>query len=625
MMTFWPHWQRPFFLVILPIILWLLWKVWHTHQIKGSWQNIIPVIFQPWLLRGTSVKESIIPKIGFTLACILAFLALLGPSWQHIKQPPLKIDSPLIIVLDLTPRMLANDVPPSRLQSAKLKVLDIIKAREDAQTAVIVYSNTAHILVPLSDDEATITNLLTYISPEIMPSIGQRADLAIAKAITLLANTQQINEGKILLVTSGLSDEEQAAIKQILAKYPIALNILGVGTSQGAPIISPEGGFIKDAKGEVILPKLEANILENFAYSNKGRYSTITLNNNDIHNLNLTTSKRDARHIDKNEIRTTDYWQDQGYWLLLPLLALVALAARKGWLFCLPLLLLSIPPQPANAFEWNQLWLNKDQQGQHLLKENKPAEAAKRFKNKQWQGYSSYESKNYQRAEKLFANETSAEGIYNYGNSLARQGKYQEAIEQWDKAIKVKTNFSQAIKNKKLVEELLKKKQQEKKQQEQQQVTKDQSSNKQANNDSASTPKQQSNRQQANNPLEHSQQQQNISSQASDSQDQGPHSSKANTPSESSTNDKDTLPKKIAPQASQLQHNDQQQDHSNSLSQEQTSKPDKYKQKTDSNAGNLEQEQKESIQQWMRTIPDDPSELLRRKFYYEQHYKGDNE
>lgn len=619
MSFFWPHWQRPLFLVILPVIIWLMWKLWHTHQINGAWQKIIPINFQPWLLSGNSAQESALPKIILTMAVLLAFLALLGPSWQHIEQPPLKVDSPLVIVLDLTPKMLANDIPPSRLQSAKRKVLDIIKARKDAQTAVIVYSNTAHILVPLSDDQATIANLLAYISPEIMPSIGQRADLAIAKAIKLLANTQQINEGQILLVTTSLSDAEQTAINQLLANHPIALNILGVGTSQGAPIASSTGGFIKDSKGQIILPKLEAATLKNFAYSNKGHYSTITLNNNDIQTLDLSNVKNNKGHFVDTEKRTTDYWQDQGYWLLLPLLALAALAARKGWLCCLPLLLLALPPQSAKAFEWQKLWLNNDQQGQHLLQEHKPKEAAKRFQNKQWQGYSFYEDKDYSRAEQIFANETSADGIYNYANSLARQGKYQEAIAQWNKAINAKPNFTQAIKNKQLVEALLKK-------QQQQNPNSQPATNKQDNKGAGQSAQQQQNEHSSDNQPQPSQQPQGSSSQTKEQQQQGQQPTKTNDQQDqpvTSSND-DTTPNRASHQTNQAQQHNQQQTQNDSVKQNQAKELEHSAPNQPSATDNLQQEQNESLQQWLRTIPDDPSELLRRKFYYEQSYKGDN-
>ena len=192
MISLWPHWQRPLFIILLPVLIYLLWKLWNFHEIKGSWQKLIPSLFQPWLLRGISVQESILPKLLITVASLFALIALMGPSWKHIEQPPLKIDAPLIIVMDLTQRMLSSDIPPNRLQTTKQKLLDIIKARKDAQTALVVYAGTAHIVVPLSDDQATMTNLINSISPNIMPQLGELPPVYLSK------NRQRLNNYSLI-------------------------------------------------------------------------------------------------------------------------------------------------------------------------------------------------------------------------------------------------------------------------------------------------------------------------------------------------------------------------------------------------------------------------------------------
>lgn len=630
MMSLWPHWQRPFVFLILPLLIWLIWKLWHFHEIKGSWRKLIPVTFQPWLLRGTSAQESSIPKIIFTLGTLLAFIALLGPSWKHVEQPPLKIDSPLVVVLDLTPNMFSHDIPPSRLESAKRKILDIIANRKDAQTAIVVYSGSAHTVTPLSDDQATITNLLSAVSPNIMPKIGNRADLGVKKALQLLDNTEQQKNAQILLVTTGLSETEQTDINKLLAGKSIPLNILGVGTSQGAPIMAESGSFLKDAAGNIILPRLDSASLQKFAYHEGGYYSTITLNDDDIKTLHVTDIDGDKRTLDDKEKKTSDLWQDQGYWLLLPLLLLVALGARKGWLLCIPVLFI-LQPQPANAFEFNQLWLNRDQQGQQLLKENKPAEAAKRFKNKRWQGYAEYAAKNYQDAEKRFVTETTPEGLYNYGNVLARQGKYQEAIANWDKAIEAKADFTQAIKNKKLVEDLLKKQQEQREQQGSEQDNNQQQNSEQNNsqqqtagqkNQQQNAQQEQQTEQQKKEQAQQSSAQQQKNSQSNDDAQQTndlQQTDQQNSKNKDSFKNKDKLAKQGETQqtndasAMDQQNDDQQYDSTQEIEGQQQNTT----QDAQESIHNLER--KELLEREIQSIPiNEPSELLRKKFYYEQ-------
>ncbi len=115
------------------------------------------------------------------MAWLLTILALLGPSWERVEQTSQKPADPLVVVLELTPEMLATDSPPTRLEQARRKLFDLLQARSDAQTAIVVYAGSAHTLVPLSDDLATSRNLLDALKPSLMPEAGHRADLAVGK------------------------------------------------------------------------------------------------------------------------------------------------------------------------------------------------------------------------------------------------------------------------------------------------------------------------------------------------------------------------------------------------------------------------------------------------------------
>lgn len=643
-----PHWQRPFFIILLPIFGFLLWKLWHLNSHKGIWQHIIPTTFQPWLLRGVQGKESITPKLFITFTSILAILALLGPSWKHIKQPPLKLDAPLVIVVDMTPRVLSNDLPPNRLENVKRKLLDIISARHDAQTAIIVYAGSAHIVAPLSDDKDALNNLIKVLSPRIMPKFGENAETGIAKAVKLVDNTRQngkIRTAEILLVTTGLNDQEQNRIKQILARKSINLDILGVGTAQGAPILI-DGAFLKDQAGNIITSKLDSSNLQKLANTEGGYYSTMTLNNADINALHLANPKGDKRLVDEKDMRLTNLWQEQGYWFILPILLIAAFAGRKGWLLCIPLFALSLQPKTANAFEWNQLWLNKNQQGEKLLKEHRPKEAANTFQDKQWQSYAAYEAKNYQKAEKQFAKSKTPESTYNYGNALARQGKYQEAIVAWDKAIKDKPNFEQAIVNKKIIEELLKKQEQEQQQnnqqdnQQQNQDNQQQNQNQQPNADSSSKNDSQSQQgKQQNTEQQNSEQQSNEQANNDQNQKQSSSSNQASSNSENKQNGSSS-PSKTDENNDDMPSSE---NSSSSADNEQTTNTpvqqdkqlDKAKQQTTNepkgqSSNTLEEgsdiDKQERQERLLQQLPEseDPSELLRRKFYFEQRYnKGD--
>lgn len=115
------------------------------------------------------------------------------------------------------------------------------------------------------------------------------------------------------------------------------------------------------------LPRLDSASLKGFISGTGGRYRHARIDDLDLRGLGLFDNPRTARN--DGQTLQLDSWADQGYWLLIPLLLLAACAGRRGWLFCSPLLLAL--PQPSQAFEFNDLWLRPDQQGQRLL-EQKP-------------------------------------------------------------------------------------------------------------------------------------------------------------------------------------------------------------------------------------------------------------
>ena len=560
MMDIWPHLLRPFWLLIVPLPLWLLWRLWHRQRQVGSWQRLLPFAFHDTLLTGGRVRNSRLPWLALGSAWLLTCLALLGPSWQQLEQPSLKRAEPLVVLLEMTPAMLASDLQPTRLEHARRKLLDLLRLRQDAQTAVVVFAGSAHTLVPLSDDLATTENLLGAIRPELMPEEGHRADLAVSQALALLEQGAQ-ERGQLLLIGSTLSAEEQASIASLLERNGGRLSILGIGTEQGAPIAQQGGGFLKDSQGAILIPQLDAKGLRRFAVELGGRYELASLDDADLLALGLHEQGTGAAH--SSEATGLTVWFDQGHWLLLPLLLLAACAARRGWLFCLPLLLL-IPP-PAQAFTFDDLWLRGDQQGQRLLEAQRPADAAQRFTNPRWEAYAHYLAGDYATAAELFAKGDTAADHYNRGNALAHSEQLEEAIEAYDQALDLQPGLEAARQNRVIVEALLR----QRRQQEQ---------------------------------ADDAQQEQEVKSQPEQSPPaMAPSSSSSVAQSQSSEGEGEQSEPSPTPQPT-----------AETLPTKDSSTP------PTSGESPALTEQEQATDQWLRQIPDDPGELLRRKFLLEQ-------
>ncbi|MHC8320608.1 tetratricopeptide repeat protein [Pseudomonas sp. GB2N2] len=575
MSALWPYWFRPWWLLLLPLLGWLLWQLWHRQKRAGRWQMILPPAFHAALLSGGNGRDSKLPWVALGVAWVLTIFALLGPSWERVEQNGQKPADPLVVILELTPEMLATDVTPNRLEQTRRKVFDLLQIRSDAQTAIVVYSGSAHTLVPLSDDLATSRNLLDALKPSIMPQAGHRADLAVTKALALL-NQGALGDGRILLIGSSLTDLEREGIQQALDGKSTQLLMLGVGTAEGAPITQEDGSFLKDDQGAILVSRLDDPGLKAFVNSLDGRYRHARLDDADLRGLGLLDGPRHLRN-DGQTLRL-DTWADQGYWLLLPLLLLAACAGRRGWLFCLPLLFLL--PQPSYAFDFNDLWLRPDQQGLHLLKQKRPAEAAQHFEDRQWQGVARYEAGDYSGAAQRFAEGDDAHAHYNRGNALAKSGELEAALDAYEQALERQPDLRPALTNKALVESLLKQKN----------APKPAEPEKSANDETEAPPE---------TPAGATSQPSNEGDPKTDAQ--------ANSPDEEPS---DTTPPR--PGTNEVPGSE--------LGDEQSTTPP-LRPASDA----IDGEQRQALEQWLRKIPDDPSELLRRKFWYEQQQHQDQE
>ncbi|WP_395607121.1 tetratricopeptide repeat protein [Pseudomonas sp. B22129] len=576
MSDLWPYLFRPGWLLLLPLLGWLLWHLWHRQKRAGRWQMILPPAFHAVLLSGGNGRESKSPWVVLGIAWLLAVLALLGPSWQRVEQSSQKPSDPVVVLLELTPEMLATDSPPNRLEQARRKLYDLLQARDNAPTAIVVYAGSAHTLVPLSDDLATSRNLLEALRPSIMPEPGHRADLAVEKAMGLLKQGG-LGQGRLLLVGSSLSKQERQGIRlQLQGAQAPTLSILGIGSREGTPVTQESGEFLKDEQGAILVPRLDSPTLKAFASEMGGRYRAARLDDKDLRQLNLLDGPQNLRN--DGQLLHLDTWADQGYWLLLPLLLLAACAGRRGWLFCLPLLLLGAP-QPSYAFELQDLWLRPDQQGQYLLKHKRPAEAAEHFEDPQWQGVALYEAGNYAEAIKRFAQGNDAYAHYNRGNALARSGELEAAVDAYEQALEAQPDLQPALKNKALVEKIL----QEKAAPEPAKPVK--------NEDDETTQPGQTAQPGASG--------QNSTGGEQSEQGQG-EAGKGDTQTNATPQ----------PGGNEVPGSE--------LGDEQTTTPPLRPADA-----NIDGEHRQALEQWLREIPDNPGELLRRKFWYEQQQHQD--
>jgi len=450
------HFIRPYWLLaLLPLAALMALSLKNKLQ-QGSWAEVCDAELLPYLLQNKSTPQTRWLLGGLSLAAVLSILALAGPTLERLQTPAFRNDAALVIALDLSPSMNASDIKPSRLVRARYKIADILRQRKDGVTAMLVYSGDAFIVTPLTSDVATIESQLNSLSPAIMPSAGKNSAAAITLAVNLLRQAGQ-QQGNIFLITDGIADDMSASLIEALGSY--RLSILGVGTIEGAPVQQAAGGFLKDAEGNILVPKLNPSALGSLASGGSGVYRSISTNDSDIEALMASLEKPFSNDDSSQNNGLIEQWNELGGWLLLLVLPLAALSFRKGILVFALITLIPLP-QPSYAFEWNDLWQTKNQQAQRAFNEQRFEQAAEQFQSPQWKAAAQYKAGQYQQAAENLKPIETADSYYNRANALAKSGQLQEAKQAYEKSLKLKPNDEDAQYNLKLVEDALKKQQQ---------------------------------------------------------------------------------------------------------------------------------------------------------------------
>ncbi|MDP3838393.1 MAG: VWA domain-containing protein, partial [Methylococcales bacterium] len=315
------HFIRPLWLLAIVPMMVIAFFLWRNKLSRGNWVACCDAELLPFLLEENAANHSRVWLITGVIATLLVIIALAGPTWQRLPSPAFRNEAALVIALNLSPSMDAADIKPSRLTIARYKIADILKQRKDGQTALLVYSGAAFTVTPLTNDINTIDSQLSALTTDIMPTEGNNTAAVLEKAVALFKQTG-LQTGQILLVTDAI--DLNVALSDVKDMDNFQLSILGVGTEDGAPIALPEGGFLKDEQGSIVITKLNVADLSALAQAGHGRYQTITADDSDIQVL-LSTFDKSAQQQNKEDSNLKlEQWDDKGAWLLLLVLPLAA-------------------------------------------------------------------------------------------------------------------------------------------------------------------------------------------------------------------------------------------------------------------------------------------------------------
>lgn len=296
------HFLRPYWLLSLvpALLIWIgLWK--RQNQMLALKAVIDAHLLEHLVVQPQQHRR--FEPIHLLLLCwMLAAVALSGPAWQKEPSPFSDDEAGLVVVLKVSGTMNATDVQPSRLQRAKFKLKDILEQRAGAATGLVVYSGSAHIVMPLTRDSRIINAMLEDLTPELMPVEGDALVDALDVAHYLFERSDVA--GSVLVMADSVAPSQIDSLSD--NQYELPVQFLSMQPAS-APL---------DQGLKAVASKLDARI------------ETLSVDQADVEAL---SNRAQTNYATMAAMDSASQWQDAGY-MLLPVLALCVLMwSRRGW------------------------------------------------------------------------------------------------------------------------------------------------------------------------------------------------------------------------------------------------------------------------------------------------------
>ncbi len=232
--------------------------------------------------------------------------ALAGPSFGYKETPSFQLSGARILVMDMSRSLYATDLKPNRLTQAKYKAKDLLPYWKEGMTGLVAYANSSYLVSPLTGDSKTLDNLITNLSPEIMPYKGKGSNLsaAITQSIEMMKKSGH-QQGDIVVLTDGVSSSQLEKVTALVDGTKWRISLLGVGTTNGAPIELPNGQLLTDNTGKTVVAKLDPQPLQQIATETNGVAQLIQSDNSDIDAI-VRLTKTPLEQVTKKQRYTSE-------------------------------------------------------------------------------------------------------------------------------------------------------------------------------------------------------------------------------------------------------------------------------------------------------------------------------
>lgn len=319
------YFLRPLWLLAIPAIGVVWWLVRKRRVGEPFAAKLVAPHLGEALTINRDAGAGTAPVDGVALVMLSLAVAAAGPCWSKQVSPWFEETTPLVIAIEVTDSMRSNDLLPTRLDRARFKIIDVLRERTGARTALIAYAGSAHVVSPPSTDVDVIELFLEGLDPSIMPTRGTNAAAVLPLATKLLG--EQAAVATLLFVTDGFDTADIAALAEFAAAPGTpALAALVVGTNAGGVALEPDGSPVLSKAGGPLDTSIDVSVLNRVESQASVSIVRAGTGDGDVRALMRTIESNLGRAEEPDA-----QWRDGAWWLLWPALLLSLLWFRRGW------------------------------------------------------------------------------------------------------------------------------------------------------------------------------------------------------------------------------------------------------------------------------------------------------
>lgn len=320
--------------IVMFLALFLIARRWRSQALKRFGESGLVGRLHPFAAPGRRWVKWMLGSLAFAALV----LAIANPLIGRQKEKTTRVGIDVVLAIDISNSMLAEDVKPSRLERTRQFALRLADALEGDRLGLILFAGRAYRQLPLTSDREIVKMFIRNMSTDLAPAQGT----AIGDAISLTMQSYSGEEKKPLamLIISDGEDHEPGAeeLAKQASEQGITIFTIGIGTPRGAPI--PEYyrgqmiGYKSDPSGNIVLSKMNEQELSRIASAGKGVYMPFTGNPDQVKRLRDEFGKIEQRSYEELEFDAYNSWYQVplALALLLMLIEVLIVETRRNWM-----------------------------------------------------------------------------------------------------------------------------------------------------------------------------------------------------------------------------------------------------------------------------------------------------